>query len=375
MRSKECIAMLLAGGKGNRLGALTYKLAKPAVFFGGKYRIIDFTLSNCTNSGIDTVGVLTQYQPLALNSYIGVGKPWDLEREDGGVTILPPYVKQNGGDWYSGTADSIYQNIDFIEQYNPKYVLVISGDHIYKMNYELMLNYHIQKNAEATIATIRVDWKEANRFGIIHTNDEERIISFSEKPKNPNSNLASMGIYIFNWDTLKENLISDASNSNSTHDFGKDIIPGMLGNEYALYAYSFENYWKDVGTVDSLWEAHMDLLKEDSLLNLNDKEWKVYSRNLNQPSQFISSKAKVRNSLVNEGCTVFGEVENSILSYGVNVEEGSEIRDSVIMPNVKIGKNVTIHRSIVGEGAVIHDHSVVGDQKEITLIKHREIVT
>ncbi|NDI34467.1 glucose-1-phosphate adenylyltransferase [Chengkuizengella sediminis] len=375
MRSKECIAMLLAGGKGNRLGALTNKLAKPAVFFGGKYRIIDFTLSNCTNSGIDTVGVLTQYQPLALNSYIGIGKPWDLEREDGGVTILPPYVKQNGGDWYSGTADSIYQNIDFIEQYNPKYVLVISGDHIYKMNYELMLNYHIQKNAEATVSTIRVDWKEANRFGIIHTNDEEKIISFSEKPKNPNSNLASMGIYIFNWEILKENLISDANDCNSTHDFGKDIIPDMLGNDYALYAYSFESYWKDVGTVDSLWETHMDLLKEDSRLNLNDKEWKVYSRNLNQPSHFISSKAKVRNSLVNEGCTVFGEVENSILSYGVNVEEGSEIRDSVIMPNVKIGKNVTIHRSIVGEGAVIHDHSVVGDQKEITLIGHREIVT
>ncbi|MDP5273916.1 glucose-1-phosphate adenylyltransferase [Chengkuizengella axinellae] len=375
MRSKECVAMLLAGGKGNRLGALTSKLAKPAVYFGGKYRLIDFTLSNCTNSGIDTVGVLTQYHPLALNSYIGVGKPWDLEREEGGVTILPPYIKQDGGDWYKGTADSIYQNIDFIEQYDPKYVLVISGDHIYKMNYELMLNAHIQKNAEATVAAISVGWKDASRFGIIDTNDENKMISFFEKPKNPRSNLASMGIYIFNWGILKKLLISDAKDQRSSHDFGKDIIPKMLENGNDLYAYSFEGYWRDVGTVESLWETHMDLLKKNSAFDLNERGWKVYSRNLNQPSQYISSKAIVRNSLVNEGCTVFGEVENSVLSYGVHIEEGSNVKDSVIMPNVKIGKNVKINRAIIGEGTIIHDHNVVGNLEDITLIGHREIVT
>ncbi|PZE21885.1 glucose-1-phosphate adenylyltransferase [Paenibacillus xerothermodurans] len=378
MRKKETVGMLLAGGEGRRLGALTSKLAKPAVHFGGKYRIIDFTLSNCTNSGIDTVGVLTQYQPLVLNNYIGIGAPWDLDRQNGGVSLLPPYMEQTGGAWYSGTANAIYRNISFIEQYDPEYVLVISGDHIYKMDYDVMLNFHKSTGADATIAVIGVKWEEASRFGIMNTDPSHRITEFIEKPKEPQSNLASMGIYIFNWQLLKDYLIKDERNPESSHDFGKDIIPLMLREQKKLMAYPFQGYWKDVGTIDSLWEASMDLLEDEPEFNLNDQEWRIYSVNPCQPGQYIAPTAQIRRSLVNEGCSVFGQVDHSVLFYGVEVGEGSLIKDSVIMPNVRIGNNVQIYKSIIGEGAVVKDGSIVGapgEQQTITLIADGEIIT
>ncbi|MFD0694738.1 glucose-1-phosphate adenylyltransferase [Paenibacillus sp. GCM10027628] len=374
MRSKECVAMLLAGGEGRRLGVLTNNLAKPAVHFGGKYRIIDFTLSNCTNSGIDTVGVLTQYQPLVLNSYIGIGSSWDLDRKYGGVTVLPPFMEQKGGDWYKGTANAIYRNIGFIEQYDPEYVLVISGDHIYKMNYDLMLDYHKQKKADATIAVIEVKWEETSRFGIMSVDEQQAITEFAEKPKQANSNLASMGIYIFNWSVLKSYLIKDEADPNSNKDFGKDIIPMMLKDEARMFAYPFDGYWKDVGTIDSLWEANMDLLDDHNELNLNDKDWRVYSQNPYQPAQYVASSAIVRRSLVNEGCAVFGEVDHSVLFYGVQVGEGTVISDSVIMPNAKIGSNVTIKKAIIGENTIVEDGAIVDGQGEIVLIGGNERV-
>ncbi|TBL68547.1 glucose-1-phosphate adenylyltransferase [Paenibacillus thalictri] len=361
MRSKQCVAMLLAGGEGRRLGQLTKNLAKPAVHFGGKYRIIDFTLSNCTNSGIDTVGVLTQYQPLVLNSYIGIGTPWDLDRKNGGVSVLPPFVEQGGGDWYQGTANAIYRNIPFIEQYNPEYVLVISGDHIYKMDYDLMLDFHKRKGAEATIAVIEVKWEEASRFGIMSTDDDDRIIEFAEKPKEPKSNLASMGIYIFNWATLKSYLVKDEENAQSSKDFGKDVIPHMLRDQIGLYAYPFQGYWKDVGTIESLWEANMDLLENEPDFNLNDRSWRIYSVNYCQPGQYIAPQALVRRSLVNEGCCVFGDVDHSVLFYGVETGEGSIVKDSVIMPGVSIGKNARIYKAIIGEGTVVDDGVTIGN--------------
>jgi glucose-1-phosphate adenylyltransferase len=376
MREKECVAMLLAGGEGRRLGALTRNLAKPAVHFGGKYRIIDFTLSNCTNSGIDTVGVLTQYQPLVLNSYIGIGSPWDLDRKNGGVSVLPPFMEQKGGDWYKGTANAIYRNMGFIEQYNPKYVLVISGDHIYKMNYDLMLQYHKQKKADATIAVIKVKWEEASRFGIMSTGPDQAITEFAEKPKQPKSNLASMGIYIFTWEVLKSYLIKDEQNADSSKDFGKDVIPLMLKEGARMFAYPFQGYWKDVGTIESLWEANMDLLDNETELNLNDKNWRIYSVNPYQPAQYIAPSAQVRRSLVNEGCCVFGEVEHSVLFYGVQVGEGSRITDSVIMPNARIGANVTIHKAIIGDNTVVEDGAVIRgtDDNEIVLIGAGETI-
>ncbi|WP_159883137.1 glucose-1-phosphate adenylyltransferase [Paenibacillus puerhi] len=380
MRKKECVAMLLAGGEGRRLGVLTKQLAKPAVHFGGKYRIIDFTLSNCTNSGIDTVGVLTQYQPLVLNTYIGIGTPWDLDRKHGGVTVLPPYMEQSGGDWYKGTANAIYRNIPFIDQYDPEYVLVISGDHIYKMNYDLMLDFHKKNDADATIAVIEVKWEEASRFGLLSIDGERRITEFAEKPKEPKSNLASMGIYIFNWKALKEYLIKDEEDPASSKDFGKDLIPLMLSDERKLYAYPFEGYWKDVGTIQSLWEANMDLLEDEPEFDLNDREWRMYSVNPFQPGQYIAPTAQVKRSLVNEGCAVFGDVEHSVLFYGVQVGEGSVIRDSVIMPNVKIGNHVTIHKAIIGDGTVIEDGSVIGSpdrdgEQDIVLIGSNEHIS
>lgn len=379
MKSKECVAMLLAGGEGRRLGALTRDLAKPAVHFGGKYRIIDFTLSNCTNSNIDTVGVLTQYQPLVLNSYIGIGTPWDLDRKEGGVAVLPPYMKQKGGDWYKGTANAIYQNMSFIERYDPEYVLIISGDHIYKMDYDRMLNFHKEQGSEATIAVIEVRWEEASRFGLLSVDERRRITEFQEKPKEPKSNLASMGVYIFNWKTLKEKLIKDAANSGSSNDFGKDIIPMMLEDRVPMFAFPFEGYWKDVGTIESLWEANMDLLAEEPSLNLNDRDWRIYSLNPNQPAQYIAPTANLSNCLVNEGCVVFGRIEKSVLFYGVTVGKDSVIRDSVIMPNVKIGSGVRIYKAIIGEGTIIADGCVIGDPDrpdgEITLIGSHEIVT
>lgn len=377
MRKKECVAMLLAGGEGRRLGVLTSKLAKPAVHFGGKYRIIDFTLSNCTNSGIDTVGVLTQYQPLVLNTYIGIGTPWDLDRKNGGVTVLPPYMEQKGGDWYRGTANAIYRNISFVEQYDPEYVLVISGDHIYKMDYDLMLDFHKSKGADATIAVIEVKWEEASRFGIMSTDNEERITEFAEKPKEPKSNLASMGIYIFNWKVLKEYLTKDEENPDSSKDFGKDVIPLMLKDQLKMYAYPFQGYWKDVGTIESLWEANMDLLESKPEFNLNDREWRIYSVNPCQPGQYVAPSAQIRRSLVNEGCSVFGEVDHSVLFYGVHVGEGSYIKDSVIMPNVRIGNNVKIFKAIIGEGTVVEDGSIIGEpegQQDIVLIGSNETI-
>jgi glucose-1-phosphate adenylyltransferase len=369
MQKKECVAMLLAGGEGRRLGALTEQIAKPAVHFGGKYRIIDFTLSNCTNSGIDAVGVLTQYQPLVLNSYIGIGSPWDLDRKEGGVSVLPPYMKSAGGDWYKGTANAIYQNIGFVEQFDPEYLLVISGDHIYKMDYDWMLQVHKEQNADATIAVVEVPWEETSRFGIMRTDESGRITEFAEKPKKATSNLASMGVYMFTWSVLKAYLMKDAADPNSSNDFGKDIIPQLLKDKANLMAYRYEGYWKDVGTIHSLWEANMDLLQEKPSLNLNDHGWRIYSQNPNQPAQYIASTAQLSNSLVNEGCEVAGRVDHSVLFYGVQVAEESHIIDSVIMPNVKIGRGAVIRRSIVGEGTVIGEGCQIGSvDGEITLI-------
>ncbi len=364
MFRKDCVAMLLAGGEGRRLGVLTEKLAKPAVPFGGKYRIIDFTLSNCANSGIDTVGVLTQYQPLILNSYIGIGSPWDLDRKNGGVTVLPPYMEQKGGKWYKGTANAIYQNISFVERYNPKYVLVISGDHIYKMDYAAMIAEHERKGAEATIAVIEVPWEETHRFGIMNVDSDDRIVEFEEKPKEAKNNLASMGVYIFNWDLLKSYLLLDEQNPESSNDFGKDIIPFMLREERRLFAYRFEGYWKDVGTIESLWEGNMDLLEDEPKLRLNDHDWRIYSVNPNQPPQYIAESANVQRSLINEGCMVYGDVNHSVLFYGVHVGKDTTITDSIIMPNVKIGDNVKIHKAIIGEGTVIGDGCRIGNRDE-----------
>lgn len=360
MHKKECIAMILAGGQGSRLGTLTKKLAKPAVPFGGKYRIIDFTLSNCCHSDIDTIGVLTQYQPLVLNSYIGTGAPWDLDRKDGGVTVLPPYVKELGGEWYKGTANAIYQNMDFIDQYDPQYVLILSGDHIYKMDYSLMLEEHKKNQADATISVIQVPWEEASRFGIMHTDEYGRIVEFEEKPKYPKNNLASMGIYIFCWRLLKEYLEADEQDPLSSHDFGKNIIPKMLQGSQRMFAYRFAGYWKDVGTLESYWEANMDLLSDYPELDLYDPDWRIYSVNPSQPPNYISPTAKVHRSLINEGCLIHGEIENSVIFPGVYVGPGSRIVDSVIMPNVKIGANVTIEKAIICEGTLVRSGSLIG---------------
>lgn len=364
MRRKEVVAMLLAGGQGKRLKELTKTLAKPAVYFGGTYRIIDFPLSNCSNSGIDTVGVLTQYEPLVLHSYIGVGSDWDMDRRSGGVYVLPPYEREDGTSWYRGTADAIYRNMKFIEQYDPEHVLILSGDHIYKMDYEKMLSYHKDKQADCTISVIDVPVEEAKRFGILNTNEELRIYEFEEKPDIPKSTLASMGVYLFKWDMLKKYLLQNVANPNTSHDFGKDIIPLMLAEEKVLYAYPFEGYWKDVGTINSLWEANMDLLSEHPELNLSDPSWRIYTRNPNQPAEYIAPGAKVRNCMINEGCSVYGEVSHSVLFYGVEVGEGSVITDSVIMPQVKIGRNVRIHRAIITEDVVIEDGTWIGEDRE-----------
>ena len=370
MVRKEMIAMLLAGGEGKRLGVLTKDLAKPAVYFGGKYRIIDFTLSNCAHSGIDTVGVLTQYQPLELNRYLGIGTPWGLDRRDGGMTILPPYMQKNGGVWYKGTANAIYQNIPFIERYEPEYVLIISGDHIYKMDYDLMLQNHKQTGAAVTIAGFEVDWKDASRFGLMHIDEDSVITGFEEKPKNPTSNLASMGVYIFNWCDLKRYLVNDENNVTSSNDFGKDIIPTMMNDGLLCSCYIFDGYWKDVGTIDSLWEGNMDLLEDQPSLDLGDPNWRIYSVNPNQPAQFVTSTAKVTSSLITEGCFVEAEVDRSILFYGVTLGEGSVVKESVIMPKVKVGRNVQIYRAIIGDGAIIEDGAVIGTpaSEEITVI-------
>lgn len=361
MIKKEMVAMILAGGQGSRLGIFTKNLAKPAVPFGGKYRIIDFVLSNCSNSGIDTVGVLTQYRPLILNSHIGIGSPWDLDRKNGGVSILAPYMNETEGSWYRGTAHAIYQNIHFLDQYNPKYVLILSGDHIYKMDYNKMLKYHEKKKSKATIAVLEVTMEEAKRFGIMNTTSDDRIYEFEEKPKKPKSNLASMGVYIFDWDVLRNYLI-DGEKDKSSDDFGKDIIPKMLKDSIDLFAYRFDGYWKDVGTVESLWEANMDLIDRNNTLNLNDPSWRIYSVNPIMPPQYICSEGKVNNSLIVEGCTICGEVKKSVLFYGVHVEKNSKIIDSVIMPNVKIEADVYIEKAIIGEGTIIRKGTKILDE-------------
>ncbi len=368
MFKKEMIAMILAGGQGSRLGIFTKKLAKPAVPFGGKYRIIDFVLSNCSNSGIDTVGILTQYRPLVLNNHIGIGSPWDLDRNAGGVTTLAPYMNETEGSWYRGTAHAIYQNIHFVDQYDPEYVLILSGDHIYKMDYNKMLEYHKEKNAKATIAVLEVPMEETRRFGIMNTNPDDSIYEFEEKPENPKSNLASMGVYIFNWKELKKYLV-DGENDKSSDDFGKDIIPKMLNDAMGLYAYRFSGYWKDVGTVESLWEANMDLIDPENPLDLHDNLWRIYSVNPIMPPQYIGQGAVIDYSLLVEGCIIYGHIKNSVLFYGVHVGKNSKIIDSVIMSNVIIEEDVYIEKAIIGEGAIIKKGCrIVDESGEITLI-------
>ena len=359
---KRIVAMLLAGGQGSRLGVLTSSMAKPAVPFGGKYRIIDFPLSNCVNSDIDTVGVLTQYRPLALNSYIGTGQHWDLDRMNGGVFVLPPYVTGEDGRWYTGTANAIYQNREFVDQYDPDYVLILSGDHIYKMDYGAMLRFHIEKNAVATIAVLPVPIEEAHRFGIMNTDEQDRITSFDEKPKQPKSNKASMGIYIFNWRVLKESMRIDDENPDSSNDFGNDIIPAIIRAGHPIYAYPFQGYWKDVGTIQSLWDANMDLISMPPKLVLNDPQWRIYSRNPIMPPHYVGANASVTQSLVTEGCRVEGKVHHTVLFSNVSVEAEAEVYDSVIFPGAVIRKGAKVYQAIVGENSVIGEGAIIGGE-------------
>ncbi len=364
MTKKKCVAMLLAGGQGSRLGVLTGKIAKPAVPYGGKYRIIDFPLSNCINSGIDTVGILTQYKPLELNDYVGSGKPWDLDRQNGGVHILPPYQGQKGGDWYKGTANAIYQNLGFIERYDPEYVLILSGDHIYKMDYSKMISAHIQTGAACTISVLEVSLEEATRFGIMNTNPDDSIYEFEEKPANPKSNLASMGIYVFSWDKLRKYLTEDEAKPDSTNDFGKDIIPAMLQNNEKMMVYRFGDYWKDVGTVDSLWEANLDLLNPKIDLNLSDPEWRISSRASDYRPQYIADGSKVENSLVTNGCEVMGALDYSILFENVTVEEGASVEYSLVMPGAVIKSGAHVQYSIIAENVVVGENATIGTQPQ-----------
>ena len=365
---KKCVAMLLAGGQGSRLYALTQNRAKPAVPYGGKYKIIDFPLSNCIHSGIDTVGVLTQYEPLELNAYIGNGATWDLDCMSGGAYVLPPYVKGKKGEWYSGTASAIFQNIHFIEQYNPDYILILSGDHIYTMDYEKMIDAHEERGADATIAVMEVPMAEASRFGIMNTDDDMRIVEFEEKPPVPKNNLASMGIYVFSWKKLREYLIAGNQDPNSSNDFGKNIIPNMLNNGEKMFAYLFSGYWKDVGTIDSLWEANMDLLAEKPELDLHDDNWRIYGRNLVLPPHFIGEEASVHNSILCDGCNIYGTVENSILSPGVTVEKGAVVKDSIIMQQTVIRAGSSVTRAIIDEDVTIMEDAKIGGDGKITVV-------
>lgn len=375
MSKTKCLAMILAGGQGSRLKALTKNVAKPAVPFGGKYRIIDFPLSNCANSGIDTVGVATQYRPLELHTYLGTGNAWDLDKRDGGVFILPPYAREKGADWYKGTADAIYQNLNFIDTVDPEYVLILSGDHIYTMDYAKMLAAHKEKNAGATIGVFEVPWDEAPRFGIMNTDKSDgRIIEFEEKPPQPKSNLASMGIYIFTRDLLDKYLKDDAENENSSHDFGKDIIPKMLNDNVRMYSYAFEGYWKDVGTIESLWQANMDLLEDEPPFKLSGS-WRIYSSNPSLPPQYIGPDAKVSRSMINEGSKILGEVEHSVLSSGVNVGAGAKVTDSVILPFAVIEDGAVVDHAIVAQGSVIKAGAkVIGQPGAITVIPEKTVV-
>lgn len=374
MRNNNMLAMILAGGRGTRLYALTKKIAKPAVYFGGKYRIIDFPLSNCANSNINVVGVLTQYESVLLNSYAAAGQRWGLDTRDSGVYVLPPREKDGTKfDVYRGTADAITQNIDFVDSHDPDYVLILSGDHIYKMDYAKMLSYHKQRGADATIAVLPVPMKEASRFGIMNTDEDGRIVEFEEKPEQPKSNLASMGIYIFNWKQLRKKLISDMDDPNSSHDFGKDIIPAFLEEGKNLYAYKFEGYWKDVGTVDSLWEANMDLLNKNNELDLNDPDWKIYTEDVATIPHFIGPDGKVNNAYINQGCKINGEINHSVLFTNVKVHTHAVVNDAVLMPDVEIGEGAVVHRAIIAEGVKIDAGAVVGDpnSESIELVSKR----
>ena len=363
-RKKECVAMLLAGGQGSRLYALTNNIAKPAVPFGAKYRIIDFPLSNCINSGIDTVGVLTQYQPLILNEYIGNGQPWDLDRNFGGVHVLSPYQKKSKSAWYEGTANAIYQNLNFIKMYNPEYVLILSGDHIYKMDYSKMVAFHKEKQADCTIAEIEVPLSEASRFGILNTRDDGSIYEFDEKPKKPKSTKASMGIYVFTWNKLRKYLIEDEADPDSSNDFGKNVLPKMLNAGERMFAYEFQGYWKDVGTIDSLWESNMDLLDPNGSLDLSEPSWKIYSRNPVMPPQYVAKDAVVQNSLVAEGCNVYGQIDFAVLFAGVYIAPGAVVKDSIIMPGSRVEEGAVVQYAIVSENTVVGRDAVIGARPE-----------
>lgn len=368
------LGVILAGGKGTRLGKLTHNQAKPAVPFGGRYRIIDFTLSNCVNSGVKNIGVITQYQPLNLNAHIGNGASWGLDDLNAGVTILQPYSNNEGSKWFEGTAHAIYQNIGYIDQMDPEYILILSGDHIYKMDYEAMLDQHKETGASLTVAVIAVPWDEASRFGIMNTDDNNRIIDFEEKPAEPKSNHASMGIYIFNWKRLREVLVNSFTRNQDMVDFGKNVIPYYLKSGESVFAYNFKGYWKDVGTIDSLWHANMEFLDENNELNLQDRTWRIYSRNPIAPPQIIAETAEIKDAMIVDGSYIAGKVDHSILSANVRIQTGSVVTDSVIMPGAKIGKNVTIHRAIIGEGAVIGDDVVIDGTDEIAVIGNKEVV-
>ena len=374
MKQNNMLAMILAGGRGSRLHDLTQKVAKPAVSYGGKYRIIDFPLSNCANSGIDVVGVLTQYESIFLNSYVAAGRRWGLDAKDSGVYVLPPREKSDANlDVYRGTADAISQNIDFIDTYSPEYLLILSGDHIYKMNYARMLAFHKESKADATIAVIEVPMKEASRFGIMNTDETGRIVEFEEKPEHPKSNLASMGIYIFNWKLLRKTLLADMKNADSSHDFGKDIIPALLNDEKKLCAYKYKGYWKDVGTIDSLWEANMDLLDKNSALDLNDPAWKIYTEDVTALPQYIGADAVVDRAFITQGCVVNGKVKNSVLFTGAKVAEGAQVIDSVLMPGAEVAEGAVVTRTLVADGVKIGKNAVVGsaDSKNIELVAKR----
>ena len=374
MKQNNMLAMILAGGRGSRLHDLTQKVAKPAVSYGGKYRIIDFPLSNCANSGIDVVGVLTQYESILLNSYVAAGRRWGLDAKDSGVYVLPPREKSDANlDVYRGTADAISQNIDFIDTYSPEYLLILSGDHIYKMNYARMLAFHKESKADATIAVIEVPMKEASRFGIMNTDETGRIVEFEEKPEHPKSNLASMGIYIFNWKLLRKTLLADMKNADSSHDFGKDIIPALLNDEKKLCAYKYKRYWKDVGTIDSLWEANMDLLDKNNALDLNDPAWKIYTEDVTALPQYIGADAVVDRAFITQGCVVNGKVKNSVLFTGAKVAEGAQVIDSVLMPGAEVAEGAVVTRTLVADGVKIGKNAVVGsaDSKNIELVAKR----
>ena len=375
MIKKKVVAMLLAGGQGSRLKTLTKNIAKPAVPFGGKYRIIDFPLSNATNSGISDIGVLTQYKPALLNSHIGIGSVWDYDRNVGGLRILQPFTSEDGGRWYTGTANAIFENIDFLEEIDAEYVLILSGDHIYKMDYNELLEEHKEKGSDVTIAVMEVPWEEASRFGILNVDKDMKIVEFDEKPENPKNNMASMGIYMFNWEKLKEYLIADSENKDSSHDFGKDILPKMLDDGSKMYAWNFKGYWKDVGTVKSFWQANMDLLDDKNTLNLYDKDWRIYTRSRNLPPQYIGPNAVTNNSLINEGCSVRGEVNNSIIFSEVIIEEGAVINNSVIMTSCIIKKGAKVNNAVILEGMVVEEDEVIGkDGEDIYLVSDEGVL-